>query len=317
MEQGSCSVMTFKCEGQDDLDLGHTIVNIVDIFSVSSDEVKRGDIHDLYGEFENAATCYQSALGRLEGVVCSRLGNALHKLGRFAEAACMLKRALIAITNTFGVKHSLVALVLIDLGDLDRSRGMYDEARLFLERARLILETDPMQNQMHLSSCRYALALLMMQQQDFDSALSLLQRVLAVEEATRGPNSILIANVISNIAFAFFKRNEIDSARDAFERALAMVNDVHPNHSCRAAILSNYALLCQHINQFPKAKSLLKQAFCIKHAVSSMHPDLDKFEENLAILRRTQSCCVCGSNHDLKRCSRCSLVYYCSFNCQV
>jgi tetratricopeptide (TPR) repeat protein len=135
------------------------------------------------------------------------------------------------------------------------------------------------------------LGLLFATKSRYAEAEPLLQRALAITEASLGQDHPNVTIPLNNLASLLHDTNRLADAEPLIRRALAIDEaNFGPNHSRVAISLNNFALLLQDTNRLEEAEPLLRRALAIDEASFGRdHPTVAIRLNNLAeLLRVTQ-----------------------------
>jgi tetratricopeptide (TPR) repeat protein len=120
----------------------------------------------------------------------------------------------------------------------------------------------------------------------YAEAEPLMERALAIDEASYGQDHSTVATRLSNLAQLFKATNRLAEAEPLMKRALAIEEASYGPDSPHVAIgLNNLALLLQTTNRFAEAEQLMKRALAIDEASYGQdHPKVARDLNNLAQL---------------------------------
>jgi tetratricopeptide (TPR) repeat protein len=221
------------------------------------------------------------------GALLDNAASYLRGRARYQEARALRERALTIREAHLGTDdpatarslHHL-AVVLSDLGDLDRARTLH-------ERALAIRETHLGANHPETAESLNGLAVIaMVDQGDFESARSLHERALAIRETQLGPNHPATANSLNGLAIVLARQGDLDTARSLHERALA-IREAHlgSDHPDTAESLNNLATILACVGDFDTARTLHEHALTILEArLGSDHRDTMETRDHLAAI---------------------------------
>jgi tetratricopeptide (TPR) repeat protein len=221
------------------------------------------------------------------GVLLDNAASYLRGRARYQGARALRERALTIRETHLGTDdpatarslHHL-AVVLSDLGDLDR-------ARILHERALAIRETHLGANHPDTAESLNGLAVIaMVDQGDFESARSLHERALAIRETQLGPNHPATVQSLNNLAIVLTDQGDLADGRSLHERALAIrETQLGPNHPATANSLNGLAIVLARQGDLDTARSLHERALAIREAhLGSDHPDTAESLNNLATI---------------------------------
>jgi tetratricopeptide (TPR) repeat protein len=121
---------------------------------------------------------------------------------------------------------------------------------------------------------------------NYDKALQLFERALAIRERLLRPDHHDVAASLNSLANLYRARGEYAKAEPLYNQALAIREKaLGPEHPDVAASLNNLALLYGNRGEYAKAESLHNRALAIKEkALGPEHPDVARSLVNLANL---------------------------------
>ena len=101
--------------------------------------------------------------------------------------------------------------------------------------------------------------------QEFDLALLLLGRALALEVATKGPEHTNVAGSYNNMAVVLEKQGEFEQAMGMYEKALAIkIKARGPEHSSVAITYNNMAAVLMQQGELGQALGLYEKCLAIE-----------------------------------------------------
>ena len=120
----------------------------------------------------------------------------------------------------------------------------------------------------------------------YDKAEPLLRRLLAMDEASYGPDHPEVARDLNNLAVLLQATNRLSEAEPLMRRALEIDEASYgPDHPNVARDLNNLAQLLQATDRLSEAEPLMRRALEIDEAsFGSDHPDVARDLNNLALL---------------------------------
>jgi tetratricopeptide (TPR) repeat protein/nucleoside phosphorylase len=125
---------------------------------------------------------------------------------------------------------------------------------------------------------------------EYDQALPLFERALAIHEQVLGPVHPSYATILNNLAELYWAKSEYGQALPLFEQVLAIteqaLGSAHPNY---AISLNNLAELYRSKGEYDQALLLSKKALAIREQVlEPAHPDYATSLNTLAELYRSK-----------------------------
>mmetsp|Transcript_55 Transcript_55/g.133 ORF Transcript_55/g.133 Transcript_55/m.133 type:complete len:302 (+) Transcript_55:147-1052(+) len=155
------------------------------------------------------------------------LADIRHKLGEHREAIKLYNESLSVRERLQGEGRLEKCEVLQKLGIVYDSLGEPEEGVACLERAIALDPTDQ-----EVAGCLNTLAVIHMNSKQYDLALPLLEKSLALREKEFGMKHPHVATALTNLGAVFEKQGKFDAAQPLFERALCIREDVFgPDHS--------------------------------------------------------------------------------------
>jgi tetratricopeptide (TPR) repeat protein len=117
-------------------------------------------------------------------------------------------------------------------------------------------------------------------------AKPLLERALAISEASQGPAHPAVASRLNNLALILRDLGQPGQARPLLERALAITEDHYgPDHPAVATDLNNLAAVMQALGRYEEALPRQERALAIDEAsYGSGHPEVATDLNNLAVI---------------------------------
>ena len=119
----------------------------------------------------------------------------------------------------------------------------------------------------------------------YSKARNLLERALAIDEASFGPDHPRVATDVNNLALALMNLGDLAQARKLFERALAIDEaSFGPDHPDVVRDVNNLALTLQRLGDLAQARKLHERALAIDEAsFGPDHPRVAQEVNNLAL----------------------------------
>ena len=125
----------------------------------------------------------------------------------------------------------------------------------------------------------------------FSEAIPLLQRALAIREKALGPDNLIVANTVYNLAYMCSNQGLYADAEPLFKRALGTYEKLRgPDHTDVADVLDSLASVYSQQAHYADAEPLFKRALAIREkALGPDHPDVASTLSNLADVYSDQS----------------------------
>ena len=270
--------------------------------------------------YQRALTMYETNLGPdhpdVADVLCN-WSSMLTQQGHYAQARPLLQRALAIIKKEHGPNHAEAVGSLQGLAALHREEGRYAEALPLFQQVLAIREATPEHPEKLTQALRY-LGETFCSLGNLSAARPLLERALAMAEATFGPSHVQTGTVLNSLGNLLVTEGNATAALAVFQRALTVFEAAHvPNHPNVAAVSINIArLLEQQPEQRTQARALLKRARDINAASRPDHEHHSLAAQEYAHMRATQPCRTCSQTGKWEKCGRCQNEWYCSAACQ-
>jgi eukaryotic-like serine/threonine-protein kinase len=233
------------------------------------------------GEPEKSVPLYERALAIKEkafgpqhpdvALTLTNLALLLSDIGEYEKPRSFYERALAINEKAFGSDHSQVAFTLFALGNLYQKNGQCQKSQLCFERA-LAIQEKTQENSTFRVATLIALAQLNSYSGNYEKALILCNLALRIREKTSGPESSLVASVLSDLAKLHQNHGKNEAARAAFERAVAIRKKAlvaeekasGPEDPKVAMALVDLAKLYGDNGSYEKACSLYERALAIR-----------------------------------------------------
>jgi tetratricopeptide (TPR) repeat protein/MinD-like ATPase involved in chromosome partitioning or flagellar assembly len=221
---------------------------------------------------------------------CTRLAYRLNRIGDYASARALYKRALAIREQVLGPEHPDTVTTMNNLAGLLQSQGDYAAARVLYVRALAIREVALGPRHATTATSLNNLAELLRSQGDYAAARPLLERALVIRERALGPQHPDTAQSLNNLAALLKDQGDYAAARPLYARALAIREAaLGPQHPDTAQSLNNLAGLLQVLGEYAAARQLLERALAVREAaLGPQHPDTAASLNNLAALLQTQ-----------------------------
>ena len=102
----------------------------------------------------------------------------------------------------------------------------------------------------------------------FAQAVPLSQRVLAINESRLGPNHLIVANSLFNLASLYVNQGRYADAEPLYARALAIYEKVHgPTHASVADAMDSLATLYNYQGRYGDAEGLYRRPHAQRHRI--------------------------------------------------
>jgi tetratricopeptide (TPR) repeat protein len=123
---------------------------------------------------------------------------------------------------------------------------------------------------------------------DFEQAVLLLKRTLAIDESMFGPDHPNVATTLNNLGNVLQRLGDLQGAKAYYERALAIDEaTLGPDHKKVAIRLNNLGSVLKELGDFDGAKAHLERALVIGEVTfGDSHPQVAVFANNLGEVLR-------------------------------
>jgi len=218
-----------------------------------------------------------------------REGRSLYDEGDFTGADRLLQVALEIREEALPADDPLVARTLSFLASILRRQGDYPGAAEFFERAIAIEEAGFGAGHPETLHTLNNFAVLLSTTGDYAGSAALLHRVVSIREGELGLDSPELVPTLSSLAFVLQKQGDFDTARDLYDRSLAILNDAGPETPFLAMTLNNYAMLLETQGDFAGARPMYERSLATREQnLGPRHPDFAQSLNNLAGLLMKQ-----------------------------
>ena len=212
----------------------------------------------------------------------------LQKMGQYADAEPLFRRALAIDEKALGKDHPDVASSLNNLALLLYSQGKYGEAEPLYRRALAIREKALGPDHPDVAQSLNNLAGLLYSQGKYGEAEPLYRRALAIYEKADGSYHPDVATSLNNLAELLRAEGKYADAEPLFRRALAIDEKaLGKDHPDVAIDLNNFALLLYSQGKYGEAEPLFRRALAIdEKALGKDHPTTVGIRKNLNSLHK-------------------------------
>ncbi len=164
----------------------------------------------------------------------------------------------------------------------DAARSQFEHGAALLQRTPELADAKALEAKIEFSLANIELA----SGRDFQAAVDRYRHALALWTEAYGPNHPDVARAMINLGMVYFRRGELDQARDLLLGALAILDPLlDRNHKLRGMLHQNLGALHMLLGRFDLAIEHTREAARILEAsVGSDHPDLAGVQRNLASL---------------------------------
>ena len=217
--------------------------------------------------------------------LASKVAGPLWKLGNFAEAEALMRRALALWEESLGPNHPHVASALSNLASLLRATNRLAEAEPLFRRALAIIEASYGTDHPGVAGCLNNLAVLLQATNRLTEAEPLFRRALAIDEASYSPDHPDVAIRLNNLAGLLTATNRLTEAEPLFRRVVTIFEtSLGSNHPNVATALGGLASLLWATKRLAEAEPIsrrhLEIFFQFTRATGREHPHLRKAINN-------------------------------------
>jgi hypothetical protein len=215
------------------------------------------------------------------------LGGAERDLEEREAATKTFQRLLTLRQKVYGAQSIEAALAMNEIGENYSLATDADNAAVWLEKAKTILESHPEQEEADLALVLHNLASVHYYRDENAMARTLWERVLAIRTRLYGADSSPVATTLYNLGWLADDDGRIGDARNAFERALAVYEKDkggdHPDVALTLTALADLDCRDDAEADCTRAAARLKRAATIqRRAYGGNHPVLVETLQALA-----------------------------------
>jgi tetratricopeptide (TPR) repeat protein/tRNA A-37 threonylcarbamoyl transferase component Bud32 len=189
--------------------------------------------------FEQALVIWQTGLGARHRNVAfglSNVGNVHFGRGELEQALALYEQARDIWAQALGPDHTDVAMALNNIGNVYYMRGDQEQALASYQRAVAIWEAALGPDHPSVAMGLGNVAQVLQARGELEQAVALHERVLASQITTQGPEHPEVAQTLANLGATQHKRGELSAAREAFDRALKILEHSEIDPVTRAGI---------------------------------------------------------------------------------
>lgn len=222
------------------------------------------------------------------------LGAVYRRLGRYAEAEPLYKRALAIREKVLGPDHLSVAISLDDLGNLYKDLSQLTKAEEYQKRALAMREKALPPDHLDVARSLNNLAEVYRLQARLGEAAQLYQRALAIFEKKLGPDHKTIGKCLNNLAVVYVSQARYAEAETLYQRALAIrEKNLGPDHPEVVQTVNNLGNMLKRQGKYAEAEPLIKRALATREKVFGPdHPSVADTVDDLAGLYSSQGRCT-------------------------
>ena len=212
------------------------------------------------------------------------LGGLYQKLGQFAHADTLLRKAHDQRVKLFGAESPEVALSLLSLAMLRDAEAEYDSAEAMVRRSHAMLQKKLKPADPRMRKAAATLGRVLYDKGDYDRAIPVLTEAVRLERAS-GEGTRELSTVLSDLANAHFYAGNYAVSDTLNRQALALDRRVYGvKHPHVADDLMNLGAIQFEIGNFADAEKFDREALTITRAwYGNSHPET---ASNLTLLGR-------------------------------
>jgi tetratricopeptide (TPR) repeat protein len=251
--------------------------------------LRLGNALEKQARYAEAETQLRAALAlaaeeKDQAVASNGLALLLLHTNRLAEAEPLLRRALAIDEKSYGPEHPDVATDLNNLAGLLQATNRLAEAEPLMRRALAIDEESYGPEHPKVAIRLNNLAQLLKDTNRLAEAEPLMRRALAIDEKSYGPEHPEVATALNNLAQLLKATNRLAEAEPPMRRVVAIFEKSYgPEHPNVANALNNLAGLLYATNRLAEAEPLLRRALAIaEKSYGPEHPNVANALNNLA-----------------------------------
>jgi len=231
-----------------------------------------------------------AAAAEPEVEVLEAQADELYALGRFADAAALVRRSLDIKRETLGPRHPDVAATLNNLAVLLKRHGDHLAARPLYEESLDITREALGPRHPDVATSLNNLAVLLQALSDYPAARLLLEESLDIRREALGSRHLEVGASLNNLAVLLKAQGDYPAARPLLEESLDITREaLGPRHQGVAASLNNLAVLLKAQGDYSAARPLYEESLDIRReALGSRHPTVATSLNNLAVLLEVQ-----------------------------
>jgi serine/threonine protein kinase/Tfp pilus assembly protein PilF len=262
---------------------------IVDLFEVSDPGEARGSTITAREILNKGAKEIEQGLQEqplTRARLMDTIGTVYMKLGLYADADALLRRALELREELLDDKDLQVAESLVSLSLLLEQRGNFKEAEQIAVRALDIRERTLPPDHPDIAASLHGLARIYYRQVKLKESEPLYKRGLKIREKVFGSNHPEVAESLNDLGVLYYAQGQYEEAEKCYQQALAIREAVlGPDHPEVGRSLNSLASLYLAQNRFDKTEPLYRRALAIREkTLGPVHPDVATCLNNIAIL---------------------------------
>lgn len=213
----------------------------------------------------------------------NNLGILYRNMGRYEDAAKLLKIALEDDLKNLGEEHPNVAVRQSNLANIYGSMGRYKEAIDLLDTALNFAKKNLGEGHPDVATRQSNLAIVYRKMGRYEDASNLLGMALASNLKNFGKGHPSVATNQSNLAVVFQKMGRYENAADLLENAIEFAKkNLGKSHPILATYLNNLAHVFLSTKEYQKAINHFEQAYSISLKImGEEHPNTKRIKDDI------------------------------------
>jgi len=261
---------------------------LVDMFEVSDPAKARGNTITAREILDKGAKEIEQGLLEqplTRARLMETMGTVYRKLGLYASAEPLLKRALEIRQTSLGAEDLQVAESLNNLAVLREQKGEYDEAERLAQGGLEIRQKKLPPNDIDIAESFHELGRINTRKVKYAMALDLYSKALAIRENSLGPNHPKVADSLIDIGALHYQEGRFEEAEKCYKRALSIRETIFsPDHPDVGRSVTSLADLYSYLRRYKEAEPLYKRALAIREKTLGLfHPEVADCLNNIAV----------------------------------
>lgn len=206
--------------------------------------------------------------------------------GKDVTARQMLDEGAARIETELAEEPIVQARLMLTMGEVYASLGLYDEARSLLERSLELRRREFGENHPDVGASLHGLGSLLDQESHYEEARDVLQQALTVRTAALGPDHLDVAATCNQLAIVSCNLGDYETAGTMWNRALKIKEVVlQPDDPSIGLTLNNLGILHRMMGEFESSRAYYSRALEIREAgLGPRHIEVAATLRNLSIL---------------------------------
>ena len=261
---------------------------LVDMFEVSDPAKARGNTITAREILDKGAKEIEQGLLEqplTRARLMETIGTVYRKLGLYASAEPLLKRALEIRQTSLGAEDLQVAESLNNLAVLREQKGEYDEAERLAQGGLEIRQKKLPPNDIDIAESFHELGRINTRKVKYAKALDLYSKALTIRENSLGPNHPKVADSLIDLGALHYQEGRFVEAEKCYKRALSIRETIFsPDHPDVGRSVTSLADLYSYLRRYKEAEPLYKRALAIREkTLGPFHPEVADCLNNIAI----------------------------------